>query len=147
MSDAFQCNIVNTEGALFSGMVTRAIIPGIEGEIGVVAGHSPLLTRLKSGVVRLRLAESEDKRLEDTIFFVAGGFVEVVPNCTTILADKAQRADHIDEAAAQAAKQHAQQLLAHHHQDLDYARALAQLAEAMARLQAVSELRRKLQRG
>lgn len=146
MSDAFQCNIVNTEGALFSGMVTRAIIPGIEGEIGVVAGHSPLLTRLKSGVVRLRLAELEDKRLEDTIFFVAGGFVEVVPNCTTILAEKALRAKDIDEMAAQEAKRHAEQLMSHKQSEVDYGRAIAQLSEAAAQLRTLAELRKLLKK-
>ena len=111
---------------------------GSLGEIGIAPGHSPLLTGLMPGPVRVC---NEDK--EET-FFCSGGFIEVQPDVVTVLSDVAERADNMDEAKAIAAKEQAEKDLADNKDNVDFAKAASQLAEAAARLKTIQKLRKKI---
>ncbi|HAS87519.1 MAG TPA: F0F1 ATP synthase subunit epsilon, partial [Candidatus Competibacteraceae bacterium] len=130
-------DIVSAEKELFSGPAEMVTAPGEMGELGILPRHSQLITRLKPGQVRVRLQGGEEQ-----LFYVSGGLLEVQPSLVTILSDTAERARDLDEASAQAAKQRAEQVMAAHQGDLDYARAKAELAEAIAQLQAIERLRK-----
>ena len=132
------CNIVSPEGELFSGEVEQLTAEGGEGEIAITPRHAPLLTSLKPGPVKLTLEGGEEE-----VFFASGGFLEVQPGEITLLTDVAERADGIDEAAAERAKELAERELADQKSALDYSLAAAQLAEAAARLKALQKLRKK----
>ena len=132
------CNIVSPEGELFSGEVEQLTAEGGEGEIAITPRHAPLLTSLKPGPVKLSLEGGEEE-----VFFASGGFLEVQPGEITLLTDVAERADGIDEAAAERAKELAERELEDQKSDLDYSLAAAQLAEAAARLKALQKLRKK----
>tara|TARA_B100001029_G_scaffold37951_1_gene29141 strand:- start:36 stop:449 length:414 start_codon:yes stop_codon:yes gene_type:complete len=132
------CNIVSPEGELFSGEVEQLTAEGGEGEIAITPRHAPLLTSLKPGPVKLTLEGGEEE-----VFFASGGFLEVQPGEITLLTDVAERADGIDEAAAERAKELAERELEDQKSDLDYTLAAAQLAEAAARLKALQKLRKK----
>ncbi len=140
MAHAFQCEIVTAEEQLFSGRIQSAVVPGKLGDMGIYAGHSALISKLRPGVIRLVLENNSVQ--QESIFYVSGGFVEVVPTTITILAEKVIRAADIDEKAAMEAKRHAQELINHPSKDLDYARALVQLTEALAQLRTLEEIRR-----
>jgi len=111
------------------------------GDVGITPRHSALLTRLKPGEVRLKLPGGEEK-----FYYVSGGMLEVQPYVVTVLADTALRARDIDEAAALEAKQHAEQMLKDHKSDIDYAEAQAELARAIAQLQTLQRLRKRIER-
>ncbi len=155
MARVFQCDIVTAEQQYFSGQVLSVVVPGLQGELGVYAGHSPLITKLKPGVVRLVLEKIETQGLKsggakeqsETIYYVSGGFIEIVPGTVTILAEQALRGQEIDEAAALEAKRHAQELMTHPTRDMDYARAASQLAQAIAQLRTLQEIRKRLGKG
>ena len=115
-----------------------AIAAGELGDLGITPGHAPLITALKPGPVRLILEDGEE-----TLFFVTGGFLEVIPSQVTILADTAERAESIDEAAVIQAKEEARRLLTEQQADFDYSRASVELAEAVARLRVIEQLRRR----
>ena len=132
------CNIVSPEGELFSGEVEQLTAEGGEGEIAITPRHAPLLTSLKPGPVKLTLEGGEEE-----VFFASGGFLEVQPGEITLLTDVAERADGIDEAAAERAKELAERELEDQKSDLDYSLAAAQLAEAASRLKALQKLRKK----
>lgn len=134
-----QCEIVSAEEAIFSGPVETVIATGMLGDLGVSHGHSPLITGLKPGPVRV-LAEGQ----EEQIYYVSGGFLEVQPDVVTILADTAIRADDLDEAAALEAQKTAEHDLANQSAELDYTRAAAELAAAAAQLRTISQIRKKL---
>ena len=112
--------------------------PGVEGEIGVAPRHAPLLTALTAGVVRVQTEGHEEQS-----FYVGGGALEVQPNKVSVLADTATRARDLDEAAAQAAKQRAEEAMRGRTDTLDMAQAQAELARAMAQLRAIENLRKK----
>ncbi len=112
------------------------------GDLGIMPRHAPLLTRIKPGEVRI----ITEQGTEEVVLFVSGGMLEIQPEAVTILADTAQRADDIDEAAALEAKERAEKLLADQKDDIDYAAASAELAEAMAQLQAIQRLKKKIGR-
>lgn len=135
---SIQCDIVSAEEAIFSGEVDMIIAAGSMGDLGVSAGHSPLLTGLQPGPVRVITDEEEE------IFYVSGGFLEVQPNVVTILADTAIRADDLDEAAAVEAQQRAEQDMANQSSELDYTRAAAELAAAVAQLRTIQQIRKKM---
>src|SRR5262245_49402815 len=132
------CDIVSAEKEIFSGRVTMVIVTGTLGELGIMPGHAPLLTGIKSGPVRLKLDNGEEE-----VFFASGGFLEVQPSGVTVLADTALRADDVDEAAAQMAKEQAERTLSDQQSDFDFSVAAAQLAEASARLRTIDELKKK----
>ncbi len=131
------CDIVSAEKAIFSGLVEMVIAAGHDGEVGVMYGHAPLLTSLIPGPVRVIKQGGEEE-----IFYVSGGYLEVQPNNINILADAAQRADDIDEAAAKQAQEDALNAINNQAGEFDYAQASLQLAEAAARLRAIQQLKR-----
>jgi F-type H+-transporting ATPase subunit epsilon len=137
MAMTLHVDIVSAEKELFSGIAEMVTAPGELGELGILPRHSQLLTRLKPGQVRVRLQGGEEQ-----LFYVSGGMLEVQPHLVTILSDTAERARDLDEAAAQTAKQRAEQIIADHRSEFEYARAKAELAEAIAQLQTIEKMRR-----
>ena len=135
--DTIQVDIVSAEGQIFSGPATMVFLPASEGEIGVTPRHAPLLTLLKAGEVRVRTPEGEEHW-----FYVGGGALEVQPKKVTVLADTALRAKDIDEAAALAAKQRAEEALKDRAGAIDHAEALAELARVAAQLRILERLRK-----
>ncbi|MGH8528595.1 MAG: F0F1 ATP synthase subunit epsilon [Nevskiales bacterium] len=129
-------DIVSAEGNIHSGEAQMVFAPAEMGEVGIAPRHAPLLTRLKPGTVRVKTEDGSELQ-----FFVGGGILEVQPSLVTVLADTALRAKDADEAAAQKAKQAAEEKLAGAKSDMDLARAQAELAEAAARLEFVKKLR------
>jgi F-type H+-transporting ATPase subunit epsilon len=107
----------------------------VTGEVGVLPRHAPLLARLKPGEVRVKTAT------EELHFYVSGGMLEIQPHVVTVLADTALRARDLDEAAALQAKERAEEAMKNRQSDIDYAKAQAELAEAMAQLRAIKRLR------
>ena len=138
MAMTVHVNIVSAEAEIFSGLATMVFAPGVMGELGIMPRHAPLLTKIKPGEVRIRTEDGEEE-----FFYVSGGMLEVQPNLVTVLADTAARAKDLDEAAAQAAKQRAEQALKDKKGDIDLAEAEAQLAEAIAQIKAIQSLRKK----
>jgi F-type H+-transporting ATPase subunit epsilon len=133
-----QCDIVSAEEAIYSGEIDMLIAAGTMGDLGVSAGHSALLTGLQPGPVRVISNDDEQ------IFYVSGGFLEIQPNVVTILADTAIRADDLDEAAAQEAQKRAEQDMTNQSGELDYTRAAAELAAAVAQLRTIQQIRKKM---
>jgi len=142
MAITVHCDIVSAEENLFSGLVERVVAAGAVGDLGIEPGHAALLTPLTSGPVRIVKQGGEEE-----IVYVSGGFLEVQPNCVTVLADTAVRADDLDEAAALEAKKHAEQAIENQGADFDYSRAMTQLAEAAAQLRTIQQIREKLGKG
>jgi F-type H+-transporting ATPase subunit epsilon len=140
MAMTIHVDIVSAETEIFSGTAEMVFAPAEMGEVGITPRHAPLLTRLKPGEVRIRHGNDED------FFYVSGGMLEVQPHVVTVLADAALRAKDIDEASALEAKQRAEEALTDRKADLDYAKAQAELAEAVAQLQTLQRLRKKLGR-
>ena len=130
-------NIVSSSEEIYSGEGTMVYATGSLGEIGIAPGHTPLLTGLAAGPVRAVNGEKEEA------FFCSGGFLEVQPDLVTVLSDTAERAENLDEAEAIKAKEAAEKDLANQDASLDYAKASAQLAEAVARLKTIQKLRKK----
>ena len=136
MASTVLCRIVSAEMEIYSGQVEMVIATGTIGELGIMPGHTPLLTGVKPGPVRLVLEGGEEE-----IFFASGGYLEVQPSAITILADTALRADDVDEAAAQEAQQKAEKELGDQRSDIDFARVAADLQEQVAMLRTVRKLR------
>ncbi|MGL6029213.1 MAG: F0F1 ATP synthase subunit epsilon [Legionella sp.] len=130
-------DIVSAERELFSGLVEMVVATGELGEIGLTPGHAPLLTLLKPGEVRITLPGGEQE-----IFYVQGGMLEVQPNAITILSDVAERAEHLDETAALAAKAQAEAAMADKSGDIDYSLAATELARAVAQIRAIQRARK-----
>jgi F-type H+-transporting ATPase subunit epsilon len=137
-SSTLRLDIVSAEKAIFSGEVEMVFATGLLGELGIAPGHAPLLTALKPGNIKALLANKEEE-----VFYVSSGMLEVQPFCVTVLADTALRADDIDEAAALAAKEKAEQTIANKSAEIDYARATSELAEAIAQIRAIQALRKR----
>jgi F-type H+-transporting ATPase subunit epsilon len=131
-------DVVSAEASIFSGEAKFVALPGEAGELGILPGHTPLITRIKPGAVRI---ESSDGNEE--FVFVAGGILEVQPNLVTVLADTAIRGKDLDEAKASDAKRAAEEALQNQSSELDLARAQSELAVAAAQLAAIARLRRK----
>jgi F-type H+-transporting ATPase subunit epsilon len=138
MGISVHCDIVSAEEQIYSGLVELVVAAGEMGDLGIAPGHAPLMTKLNPGPVRVIKQGGEEE-----VFYVSGGYLEAQPNVVTILADSAERAGDLDEAAALEAKKEAERELANQSGDFDYSRAASQLAEASARLRAVQQLRRK----
>ncbi|MCS5587953.1 MAG: F0F1 ATP synthase subunit epsilon [Porticoccaceae bacterium] len=139
MATTVQCNIVSADESLFSGPVEMVVATGSLGELGINAGHAPLLSDLKPGPVRL-IKQAGDEEM----YYLSGGYLEVQPNAISILADTAVRADDIDEAAAAEAVKAAEQALANQAGEIEYSKAASMLAQATAQLHTVQTLRKKL---
>ena len=130
-------DIVSAEGEIFTGEVTMLFAAGADGDLGIAPRHAPLLTLLKPGEVRVQTPDGQEQH-----FFVGGGALEVQPNKITVLADTAMRANDIDEAAAMAAKQRAEDALRDKTAHITEAEALAELARAAAMLKMAEKLRK-----
>ena len=139
MAMTMHVDVVSAEESVFSGLAEFVVLPGEAGELGILPGHMPLLTRIKPGTVRLRLPNQDAEEL----FFVAGGVLEVQPNKVTVLADTAIRGKDLDEAKALEAKKRAEEEMAGKRSELDYARAQAEFSEAIAQLAAIEKLRKR----
>ena len=137
MAMTVHVDIVSAEGAIHSGLATMVYAPGEMGELGIAPRHSPLITRLKPGDVRVDTGDGEMEH-----FYVSGGMLEVQPDVVTVLADTAIRAENIDEAKAMEAKRRAEDALAGQTAEFEYAKAQVELAEAIAQLRAIEKLRR-----
>jgi F-type H+-transporting ATPase subunit epsilon len=131
-------DVVSAEASIYSGEAKFVALPGEAGELGIMPRHTPLITRIRPGAVRIELADGSEE-----LVFVAGGILEVQPGAVTVLADTAVRAHDLDEAAALEAKQRAEELMENRQGDFEYATASAELAEAMAQLQTIQRLRRR----
>ena len=138
MSQVVHVDIVSAEKSIYSGTAEMLVATGVQGEIGVVPGHAPLLTMLKPGEIRLTKQFGEVE-----LYYVSGGMLEVQPHCVTILADEAVRADSLDEAEALKAKERAEDALKNREADFDYSKAAAELARAAAQIAAIKKLRKK----
>jgi F-type H+-transporting ATPase subunit epsilon len=139
MSHTLRVDIVSAEAEIFHGEATMVIATGEMGELGIAPRHAPLITRLKPGHVDVVLANGERQQ-----FWVSGGILEVQPQVVTVLADTAARAADLDEAAAQRAKQEAEEALANRTDAEEIADAQAKLAQALTQLQALERLRKNL---
>jgi F-type H+-transporting ATPase subunit epsilon len=136
MAMTIHVDIVSAEAEIFSGLAEMVIAPALEGEVGILPRHAQYITQLSEGVIRLKINDNQ----EDS-FYISGGMLEVQPHKVTVLSDTALRAHDIDEAAALEAKQRAEKLLSDKQAAFDYARAEAELAEAMLQLRAIEKLR------
>jgi F-type H+-transporting ATPase subunit epsilon len=140
MAMTIHVDIVSAEQEIYSGTAEMVFAPLATGEVGVLPRHAPLIARMKPGEVRVRTSS------EELQFYVSGGVLEVQPHVVTVLADTAIRAKDMDEAAAQAAKQRAEEALKDRKADIDYAQAQADLAQAIAQLHFIRKLRDKTKR-
>ncbi|HJU37924.1 F0F1 ATP synthase subunit epsilon [Tahibacter soli] len=134
-----RCDIVSAEEEIFHGNVQMVVAAGELGELGIAPRHAPLITRLKPGQVRVILENGDEQ-----FFYVSGGILEVQPQVVTVLADTAIRAKDLDEAAARKAKEEAERALANRTDAIEVAQAQAELAQALAQLQALERLRKNL---
>ncbi len=132
-------DIVSAEKEIFSGTVEMVVATAELGEVGIAPGHAPLLTVLRPGEIRVTLPGGEQE-----IFYVSGGMLEVQPRHVTVLADAVERAADLDEAAALAAKERAEQAIANKNAEIDYSAAAAELARAVAQIRAIQKIRKKM---
>ena len=139
MAITIHVDVVSAEEQIFSGLAEFVVLPGEVGELGILPGHTPLMTRIRPGTVRIKVPNQEAEEL----VFVAGGMLEVQPNLVTVLADTAIRGKDLDEAKALDAKRKAEEAMASRSSELDYARAQAELAEAVAQLAAIQRMRKR----
>ena len=138
MAMTVQVDIVSAEELIYSGLAEFVALPGEAGELGILPGHMPLMTRIKPGAVRVKIPN----QVEEELVFVAGGLLEVQPGLVTVLADTAIRGRDLDEAKALDAKRRAEDAMANRSARLDYAKAQAELMEAVAQLAAIQRLRK-----
>ncbi len=132
MATTLHCDVVSVSGSIFSGSIQMLIADGVAGQLGILPGHTPLVTLLKPGNLRVKNTDG----LEELIY-VSGGVLEVQPHVVTVLADTAIRAVNLDESKILEARQHAENLLANQKGELNSAAALAVLAETAAQLQTI----------
>ena len=138
MSNTVQIDVVSAEESIFSGEAEFVVAPAKMGEVGIYPNHAPMITTLKSGSLKIKLADKKEEQL----IYVSGGILEVQPGIITILSDTAIRAKDLDESKAAAAKKAAEEAMKNKSSDVDYAKAQAELAEAMAQIQAIENLRK-----
>jgi F-type H+-transporting ATPase subunit epsilon len=136
MAMTIHVDIVSAEGAIHSGKAEMVYAPAELGEVGIAPRHAPMITRLKPGEVRVQNGDDME------YIYVSGGMLEVQPHVVTVLADTAVRAHDIDEAAAMEAKKRAEEALANRTGEFEYAKAQAELAEAVAQLRAIEKIRK-----
>ena len=133
-----QVDIVSAEKEIFSGSAEMVFAPAIQGEIGIAPGHTPLLTLLGPGEIRVKTSEEEE-----VSFYVSGGMIEVQPQMVTVLSDTAARTEDLDEASVKKARAAVEKALEDRGDAMDYAKARAQLAETAAQMRAIQRLRRR----
>jgi F-type H+-transporting ATPase subunit epsilon len=139
MAKTIHVDVVSAEESIYSGEAEFVVLPGVAGELGIYPQHTPLLTQIKPGAVRIKVPNEA----EETLVFVQGGFLEVQPNVVTVLADTAIRAHDLDEAKALEAKSKAEDAMRSKLSAEEIAKAQAELAAAAAQLQAISRLRKR----
>ena len=139
MANTIHIDVVSAEESLYAGEAEFVVLPGEAGELGIYPQHTPLITRIKPGTVRIKPADGAEEQL----IFVAGGILEVQPNVITVLADTAIRGHDLDEAKALEAHKVAQENLANRSGKMEYAEALAELAQAAAQIAAIRKLRQR----
>lgn len=132
-------DVVSAEENIFTGEAKFVALPGELGELGIYPRHTPLITRIKPGAVRIIRADND----EEEFIFVAGGMLEVQPNLVTVLADTAIRGKDLDEAKSLESKKRAEEAMQNKTSQLEYAKAQAELAEAIAQLAAIQKLRKR----
>jgi F-type H+-transporting ATPase subunit epsilon len=138
MAMTIHVDIVSAEGEIFSGLAEMVYAPAVMGEVGIAPRHTPLVTQLKPGEVRVDTGSGKDMQH----FYVSGGILEIQPHVITVLADTAIRAADLDEAAAQEAKRRAEDAMANRTSEFEYAKAQAELVEAAAQLRAIERIRK-----
>ncbi len=138
-ANTMHVSVVSAQEEIFDGEAEFVALPGESGELGIYPRHTPLITRIKPGAVRIKVVG----QAEEELVFVAGGLLEVQPHEVTVLAETAIRGHDLDEARASEAKRRAEETLSNRVSKIDYARAQAELAEAIAQLAAISKLRQK----
>jgi F-type H+-transporting ATPase subunit epsilon len=138
MAMTMHIDIVSAEEEIFSGTAEAVFAPLSSGEVGIYPRHTPMIGELKAGEIRVRSGENEES------YYVSGGVLEVQPHVITVLSDTAIRAHDLDEATALEAKRQAEEAMADRKTDLDFARAQAELAEAVAQLNMIRKLREKM---
>ncbi|MDO5651178.1 MAG: F0F1 ATP synthase subunit epsilon [Moraxella sp.] len=134
----FTCRVVSAKEELYAGEVQMLIATGQEGEIGVLAGHTPLITLLKPGPMRVKAADDSEE-----VIYVSGGVLEVQPQIVTVLADTALRANNLDEVKIAEARKAAEQMLVNQNDTLQTNAALAALAESVAQLQTIQKYKNR----
>ena len=132
-------DVVSAEEAIFSGEATFVALPGEMGELGIYPRHTPLITRIKPGAVRIRRADTG----EEEFVFVAGGILEVQPGSVTVLADTAIRAKDLDEVKASEAKKLAEEAMRNAKTDIDFAKAQSEFAAMAAQIAALRKFRKR----
>ena len=132
-------DVVSAEESIFSGDAKFVSLPGEMGELGIYPRHTPLITRIKPGAVRIVRADND----EEEFVFVAGGILEIQPNTVTVLADTAIRGHDLDEAKALEAKKLAEEAMKNAKSDIDFAAAQGEFAAMAAQIAAIQKLRRK----
>jgi len=138
MAHTIHVDVVSAESLIFSGEAEFVSLPGEAGELGIYPRHTPLITRIRPGAVRIKVVGRD----EEELVFVAGGILEVQPHAVTVLADTAIRGHDLDEAKALQAKKMAEELMVNHDSKIDYAKAQFELATAIAQLAAIARLRK-----
>ena len=138
MAKTIQVDIVSAEEQIFSGEAYMVYAPAVMGEVGIAPRHTPLISPLKPGEVRLDMGDGKEE-----FFFISGGILEVQPHLVTVLSDTAIRADDLDEAAALEAQKRAEDALADQKSDLDVAKAKAELLAVAAQMAAIKKLRKR----
>ncbi|MDT8363092.1 MAG: F0F1 ATP synthase subunit epsilon [Nitrosomonas sp.] len=138
MGTVFHLDIVSAEDSIYSGPAEFIVAPAMMGEVGVYPQHTPMLTRIKSGMVHIKAPLKEDENV-----YVSGGMLEIQPDVVTILADTAMRGKDLDEAKALESKRLAEEAMKNKSSELEYARAQAELMEATAQLAAIQALRKR----
>ena len=139
MANTIHVDVVSAEELIFSGEAEFVALPGEAGELGIYPQHTPLITRIRPGAVRIKVPG----QAQDEFVFVAGGLLEVQPDNVTVLADTAIRGSDLDEAKAAEAKRRAEEALTNQESKIDYAKAQAELSAAIAQLAAIHKLRSK----
>ena len=138
MANTIHVDVVSAEASIFSGEAEFVVPPGVMGELGIFPRHTPLITQIKPGAVRIKVPGQS----EEQVVFVQGGFLEVQPDVVTVLSDTAIRAKDLDEAKALQAKEAAEEAMQNKASKEDIARAEAELASAVAQLAAIRRLRK-----
>ena len=138
MASTIQVDIVSAEQEIFSGSAEMVFAPAVMGELGITPQHTPLITVLKPGDVRVKLPDGKEEH-----FYVSGGILEVQPHLVTVLSDIGLRARDLDEAKAMEAKERAEKAMEGTMADMEYAKAEAELAQAVAQLRAIERLRKR----
>ena len=139
MVSTVHSDVVSAEESIFSGEAEFVAAPAQMGEVGIYPHHAPMITSIKPGALRIKLADKNEEHL----IYISGGILEVQPGVVTVLADTAIRGHDLDEAQANAAKKAAEEAMKNRASDVDYAKAQAELEEAIAQIQAIQKLRQK----